>query len=149
MQSVEAERKRLGDLEQWAHSALEDRHKVLWAERKALYSRLIGLTEKWIRCNIDLIGIELPDGVMVQSHEDAANASPIVARYFEAAHNFGECFYEIEILGHAEVIAKANALHLSLIQGTKAALEGENNRERSEAAKRDLLRAMRRGLTEM
>ncbi|MEV5695763.1 hypothetical protein [Micromonospora globbae] len=147
-QARESEFRRLAELERWAHGAMEDRHKALWAERRLLYTRLISSADAWIDTNRDLSGTELPQ-VQVENSLDAAAASPLVAAHMQASRDFEDSLREVELLGHDAVVRLARELHLRLIQATKAALEHENQREACEEVKRRLLAAMRHRLTEV
>ena len=91
-QAQDTEQRRRADFEQWAHNAIEERQRTLWAERRRVYGALLTASEGWT------------DGDRQQARE-----------------RYATCLRDVELLGHESVIPLARALRDALDQGEETA----------------------------
>jgi hypothetical protein len=124
-QASDADRRYRIETERWAHSLLEERDRVLWAERRVLYARLLEAAHEWIEAirevrDTDLRAPEL-EQVDVRNLADAEKVSPIAAAMLRAGSAYAAVLSEVRIVGHSTVIASAAKVQLDLIAAAREA----------------------------
>ncbi|MGE3796052.1 MAG: hypothetical protein AB7I38_19305 [Dehalococcoidia bacterium] len=120
-QKQDAERRYILESERWAHGLREERDKIFWMDRRALYGRLLNAIDKVITTLTDLHDIELPT-VHVGDMTQTIAASPLVVRYFAARDTFAELRNEVFLVGHDAVVQDVRTFDKDLHDAARVAL---------------------------
>lgn len=131
----------------------EERFRLLWGERRSLFTRVLDACDEWHHANIDLAGLNLaaaqPEQLVMEQSTmaEARRIAPEAAREVESMHTFGRLVFEVDLLSDAEVRGAIRFVQEVLRNEARSAVDGNGTRAEDVGDARSLLvLAMRREL---